>query len=164
MEREPATAEDQPTRRPFQFSLRSLLILMTVTAVFLSALFGGNDWIAAATVYVLFTAWPMVLTIVLIYGRGKTRTFCIGALFPVAPLPASPSSLFFAVAFGRIPAPPFGLEVRLQLGLACLVMLVASVLVGVAALGVRRLVESSARREKAPAPAENPTSETARST
>jgi len=159
-----ATAEVEPTGQPLQFSLRTLLIVMTVAAIFLSGLFGGTDWIAMATAYVLFTAWPMVLAIVLVYGRGRARTFCIGALIPTVPLLVSPSSILFALAFGTFGPGTLGLEERLRLGLACLVMLVTSIFCGVAALGVRRLVESSARPEKTIATANGAMEEIGRST
>jgi hypothetical protein len=67
---------------PFQFTLGSLLIVSTVFAVLCSLIFSGYAWVCLLTMTFLGVLAPMVLTVGLIYGRGKTRTFCIGALFP----------------------------------------------------------------------------------
>jgi len=84
-------AADWPTRdreasRPthFQFSLRSLIWLMTLVAVYLSVSVAGPDWLAEMTGLLLRLAVPAVLTIVVIYRRGYAQTFAIGALFPAA--------------------------------------------------------------------------------
>ena len=66
--------------KPFQFTLRSLLILTTLTAIFLSCLFSGPDWVAKYAVFLVVLAAPVVLITILVYGRGYQRTFCIGAL------------------------------------------------------------------------------------
>jgi hypothetical protein len=68
--------------RPLQYSLSTLFVVMTVLAVVLSLLVTMPPLVRfiAAALFVL--SLPMVLTVVLIYGRGLKRTFCIGALFP----------------------------------------------------------------------------------
>jgi hypothetical protein len=163
MEPETATASDEP-QQPFQFSLASLLTLITVAAVFLSALFRGTDWAATVACLILFTVWPMALVIILIYGRGKKRTFSIGALFPSAPIFLQSSSLYAAPVYGRIGGSIFALADRLRLTLSCLLMLLASILCGLAALGIRRLVERAERQEKPIAAADDAREESAGST
>ncbi len=76
----PPTQDHQtaPDRTPFQFTLRTLMVITTVTAVVLS----GLSWLTAITVFLFVLTVPLVLTVTLIYGRGNGRTFCIGALFP----------------------------------------------------------------------------------
>jgi hypothetical protein len=74
-----------PPRAPrFQFSLATLLVLITVTAIFLgvvttvagSILFAVFSWIL---LYIL----PTVVFACAIYGRGDVRAFAIGALIPI---------------------------------------------------------------------------------
>jgi len=73
---------DQPAR-PFQFTLRSLFVLTTLTAIFSSAYFTGPGWLRLLCLAFVLTASPVVLTVAMIHGRGYLRTFCIGGLFPV---------------------------------------------------------------------------------
>jgi hypothetical protein len=67
---------------PVQFSLASILLVITLTAAVFSSVLAGSDTVRVAAVSVLTVAVPMVLTVLLVYGRGYLRTFCIGALFP----------------------------------------------------------------------------------
>ncbi len=130
----------QPTkRRPFQFSLRSLFILTTVLAATLGLLFRAPPVVSVSTAGFFILSLPMVLVIVLIYGRGYTRTFCIGALFPTAFSLWSVSDYpLFAYA---IVGPNFD---EIGWWAACWLggVVVLSTIFGLLAMGVRRLVES----------------------
>ena len=72
--------------RPFQFSLRTLIIVMTALAVVCSGLFAGPLWATVLTALLLTMLTPVAFTVAVIYGRGYLRTFSIGALFPGPPL------------------------------------------------------------------------------
>ena len=78
------TAPKQPRRRRrrFQFSLRSLLLMVSLAAVCCSCLFSGYGWLAGLTGFVIVMAATDVLVITLWYGRGNLRTFCLAALCP----------------------------------------------------------------------------------
>jgi hypothetical protein len=69
---------DRPGPR-FQFSLRWLLIVVTLAAILfgLSALVG--DWFFPTFIFVLF---PTPLIVAIIHARGEIRTFAIGGLIP----------------------------------------------------------------------------------
>lgn len=71
---------DSPGSKPFQFSLRSLLVVMTLAAIFLSCLFGGPAWVASYAACLVSITAPVVLVTILVYGRDYQRTFCIEAL------------------------------------------------------------------------------------
>ncbi|OHB69766.1 MAG: hypothetical protein A2V70_16845 [Planctomycetes bacterium RBG_13_63_9] len=152
---------EQRQKTPFQYSLRSMFVLMTALAVGLSFLVAGPLWLSWLTVLLLLIAAPMVLTTVLIYGRGHIRTFCIGALFPagVLLLPAgSIGILYIPMMLSQVGDPFDGdnPETKLWIGLAVLVGLVVIVAFGLLALGIRWLVEAPQRRrpQHASSPAE----------
>ena len=146
-------AEDSPVHPPdyrprFQFSLRTLLILMTGLAILLSGLFGGPGWLALCTVCVLLIAVPMVLTSVLIYSRGYRRTFCIGALFPAGSTMTVLSPLSFPYmmmgAFDGVGADP---ATRLVILASLTVYSMLVIVFGLAAVWIRRMVEPARARE-----------------
>jgi hypothetical protein len=70
---------DSSSGPPFQFSLRWLLIVVTVVALLLGlmVMFGGGVF---ANVLLLLYPTPLVVTIV--YAKGEVRTFAIGAVVP----------------------------------------------------------------------------------
>ncbi len=72
----------KPRRRRFQFSLRSLLLMVSLAAVCCSGLFSGYGWLAGLTGFVIVMAATVVLVIGLWYGRGNLRTFSLAALCP----------------------------------------------------------------------------------
>ncbi len=78
----PTQNDDNSRCKPFQFTLRLAIWMMTLTAIYLSILVAGPNWLAGLAEILLSMAVPAVLTIVLIHEYGYTRTFCIGALFP----------------------------------------------------------------------------------
>lgn len=90
---------DNPRPRPFQFSLRSLLAAVTLTAIFLSCLFGGPDWVAGLAAGLVFIAAPVTFITILVYGHGYQRTFCIGALTFVGALLLSPTGFPYYLIF-----------------------------------------------------------------
>ena len=82
-----------PAERPFQYSLRDMLIVTAVFATAFSLLIGSPGIVRFVTAACLTVLLPAMLTVALIYSRGYRRTFCIGALFPagvVEPLPCGP--------------------------------------------------------------------------
>jgi hypothetical protein len=70
-----------------QFSLRTMLLVTTLSALACGTLFAAplyvGIWIASISL-LMFT--PTVLAIVVIYGSGYARTFAIGALIPMGVL------------------------------------------------------------------------------
>ncbi|MCX7429234.1 MAG: hypothetical protein NTW96_26855 [Planctomycetia bacterium] len=87
---------DQPNLRVrpprFQFTIRSMLILTAVVAVFCSVFFAMPAWAGDVAITFLVFLIPSILVTLLIYGNRDQRTFSIGALFP--------SGLTLLVAFG----------------------------------------------------------------
>jgi hypothetical protein len=67
---------------PWQYSLKTLLVVTAAVAVALSIIVSSPDWIAVPMLMLLAIAVPALLTSVLVYGSGYQRTFCLGALFP----------------------------------------------------------------------------------
>ena len=131
-----------PSVTPFQYSLLSLLIVMTIVAVACSGLFAASPLIAMLTGLFCVVTLPAVLTIAVIYGRGWLRTFGIGALFPAgASLFCAYSTGFFSVMFRFGPLPAG--DVRKNLVYFLIVDFVATVAVGLLAVWTRWLVEES---------------------
>ncbi len=80
-----AETNDGSEARPgpsFQFSLKTLFLVTIGVAVGVSLLFAAPMIVNAIAAGCFLLLLPAVLTVVLICGRGYTRTFCIGALFP----------------------------------------------------------------------------------
>jgi hypothetical protein len=69
-----------------QFSQRTLLLLPLVLVCVLAVLFTKPANIAFVELLVISFLLPAVLTVTLVYGKGYTRSFCIGALFPAGAL------------------------------------------------------------------------------
>ena len=135
---------DRSGPKPFQFTIRSLLAVTALTAIFLSCLFGGPDWLAGFAVYLVALSGPVTLITILVYGHGYQRTFCIGALTFVGALTlflyGDTYPLFFLLE---------GLEGEEGFALRCyaLVGLHAGALIasffGILAIFVRQLVEGA---------------------
>jgi len=81
----------RPEHEPLQFSLATVLLVVTISAVCLSVVFYGPEWLRGVLVVTLVTAVPVILTVLLVYARGYMRTFSIGALFPAG-------SIFFGIS------------------------------------------------------------------
>ena len=77
-----AHATDPIPRRPFQFTLRSIFLLTTMAAIFLSAYFAGPEFLKVGCLVFAIAVLPVSLIVALIHGRGYLRTFCIGGLIP----------------------------------------------------------------------------------
>jgi len=75
-------SNEKRRRGCLQFSLRTVLVVMTIAALLCGALFAAPAIVGFLLTGFVLTAMPLVLTIMLIYGRGYLRTFAIGALFP----------------------------------------------------------------------------------
>jgi hypothetical protein len=132
---------ESTVQRPFQYSLRSMLILTTGVAVALSLLVAGPVWLAMLSAAFLALAIPMALTIFLVYGRGALRTFSIGALFPAG-----------VMLFTFVPRFSYGLGLGVfsrgdaEERLAAIIFTIGGCLVstafGLLAVGLRKIVEA----------------------
>lgn len=91
-------ADARPAR--FQYTLRGLLALTTAVAIACAVFFTMPEWVSGLVTVCVLISTPGMLTVMVIYGRGYTRTFAIGALFP-ALLPAglclSPVLAFYLI-------------------------------------------------------------------
>jgi uncharacterized membrane protein len=138
------TTPEHACQRPhrFQFSLRSMLLMVSLAAVCCSGLFSGYGWLAGLTGLFIVVAAPVILVIALVYGRGNLRTFCIGALFPSGMALATLSS---ATSTYMIPVALFGggeeFDVRAIVVAGLTVYFAAIIGCGLLALWVRRMVE-----------------------
>lgn len=90
-------AADQSVR--LQYSVRDLLAAMFVLSIALAVLFGFPGWFASATIMVASILMLAVLTAAVVYGRGDTRAFCIGALFPAFLVAVAVACLFVVMTF-----------------------------------------------------------------
>ncbi len=148
-----------PSPGRLQFSLRTMLIIMTGFAATLSGVFAGPDWMRMITAVFFTTAVTIVLVVVLVYGRGYQRTFCIGALFPSGLVTYQiGGSAFMRATYGMGPDEMTELLAAIFLLAYCLVVLCG----GLLAMGVRWMVESSHRDSPAaecPVPVGSPFAE-----
>ncbi len=134
-----------PFRPPFQYSLWSMFVLTTAAAIGLAFFVSAPTWLMILVSVLFALALPMVLTIAVIYGHGRLRTFSIGALFPAGFLVVSIAPMtMMGVPFYAI----YDLALRTEdLVARLVVMAVVAVTVvvtgafGLLALWVRRMVE-----------------------
>jgi len=141
------------TSRPrrLQYSLGTLFALTTAAAIACAVFFTLPPWVSVVAAVCVVISMPVVLTVMLIYGRGYTRTFSIGALFP-AGLCLSPA----AASYGLQVAVNTFTEVfdSLEPNIAVLVFLNVYFAVvlgnGLLAVGIRRLMEAG--QPSAPGP------------
>ena len=133
-------------RRPFQFSLRSMFIVTTLTALVCGGLFAPQMPAVIGTITVLAILVPMCMTIAIVHARGYRRTFCVGAIFPVSFV------LVYLWNFGGIMAvagmggsdpPDDSARLTVAIGTAC--YLAFTLFCGLVAIGVRWMVESPRR-------------------
>lgn len=66
----------------FQFALSTLFLVTTIVAVLCALVFRVPVKVGMPAVMCLLVSTPVVLTVVLIYGRAYARTFSVGAMFP----------------------------------------------------------------------------------
>ena len=80
------TCETEDRRREcrprFQYSVRALFVLTTAVAIACAIFFAMPVWVSGLTTVCVIVSMPGLLTILVVYGRGSTRAFGIGALFP----------------------------------------------------------------------------------
>jgi len=152
-------ADSRP--RPFQYSLRALLILTTVVAIACSVFFALPGWVAFVATICFVISTAAVLTVLLVYSRGYVRTFCVGALFPAAVCLLPAAIMITAITLDGIQRWSRSYSDEERLGcLALLVMHCVLVVVnGWLAVFVRRLVEAprhsaSPRQDQAAGPPE----------
>ena len=151
---ETKVSDTQTKGAPFQYSLRTMFIVMTALAVVLSGIYAGPPWVSILTGLALGLLAPMVLTIGIIYGRGYARTFCIGALFPAA-------LILIALTPGYIDFPRvIGWEdyyrtyrssdeiLPWRVALSIFVAGVMIVVSGLVAVGIRWMIEAPQRRRE----------------
>ena len=136
-------------RAPFQYSLRTMFIVMTVLAVALSGIFAGPPWLSILTGLFLGVAAPMVLTVALIYGRGYVRTFSIGGLFPaglslIGLLPVLNDPFYYMRDFADRNYP----DAPVYVGIWVLVAGVMTVARGLTAMGMRWMIEAPQRQQE----------------
>jgi hypothetical protein len=81
--------------RPWQFSLGSLLAIVTAAAVASSLLITMPSVYSTPALVFITIVLPAVLTTVAVYGRGYKRTFCLGALFPAGTMLVCTASMVF---------------------------------------------------------------------
>lgn len=146
---ESSTGSSRGGGTPFQYNLRTMLIVMTALAVALSGIFAGPAGLSLLTGLFLGIMAPMVLTIGLIYGRGNLRTFCIGALFSAGLILFSltPAASYWLVGVPG-PADP---DTAPYVGVYVLVAGVVIVVMGLVAVGVRWMIEAcQGQREAIP--------------
>ncbi len=78
------TEDERSDSRPrrFQYSVRALFGLTTAVAIACAIFFALPTWVSGLTTFCVIVSIPGLLTILVVYGRGSTRAFGIGALFP----------------------------------------------------------------------------------
>lgn len=73
-----------PRPRAFQFSLRTVLLVVTVVAILCAVLFGLPDEIGGPVAFLMTLLTPTALLVAAIAGRGNMRAFSAAALVPAA--------------------------------------------------------------------------------
>lgn len=135
-----------------QFSLRSMLVLVAVVSVVLAVMFTLPDTPAGFVLLFTSFALPAGLTVVLIYRPGYLRTFCIGALFPAGTLLGGLALVLVAIVIDNgLPTPDELAALADGIGSAGRAFVgfvwVLSLLTGLLAVGLRRLLERPGRSE-----------------
>ena len=70
------------SQRPWQFSIKTLLVLTASVAFLSMTLFVVRDDIGGPLMILFTVLYPALLVIITIYGKTPLRAFSIGALFP----------------------------------------------------------------------------------
>ena len=158
---EPDAQRDAPRLRRLQYSLRTLFGLTTAVAIACAVFFALPAWVSVVVAECVIISVPAVLTVMLIYGRGYTRTFCIGALFP-AGICLSPvaSSFGLQIALNSLTEVFDSLEPNIAVLVFLNVYFAVVLGNGLLAVGVRRSMESGGPAGRRPSPADE-ASETA---
>ena len=78
------SVEPEIREKPFQFSLRTLLIGMCLVALGAAMLFSLPAELNRFLLKLSVAGWLAALVTVVVYGNGERRTFAIGAIVPAA--------------------------------------------------------------------------------
>jgi hypothetical protein len=81
-----------------QFGLRAMFGMTTAVAIACAIFFAMPAWVGGLTTACVIISMPGLMTIVVVYGRGNTRAFGIGAIFP-ASLCLLPLVSYYGLAF-----------------------------------------------------------------
>jgi len=150
------TEDNRSDSRPrrFQYSVRALFGLTTAVAIACAIFFALPTWVGGLTTVCVIISMPGVLTIIVIYGRGNTRAFGIGALFPASIL-LLPFEMYYVF---EILGPPLedvldGVEPRIVFLMFLNIYFAVVLGNGYLAVCVRRWLESGQRLVVPPSPA-----------
>src|SRR3972149_2969374 len=129
--------EEPPNRPRFQFSVQTLLKVVTITAIVLAVLMALPEIIAFPILLTVALAFPTVFLAGVLYGKGELRTFAIGGLFAVIAI-----WLLFLGQIGRIDSVLFGYPTirrgSLGFGLSQILLVTMSCLNGMLCVWARR--------------------------
>lgn len=75
---------DESARPKNQFSLRALMIATAIVAVLCCIFFTLPSWVSAFVLLIATLLFMPVTLAALIYGRGRTRAFAVGATPPMS--------------------------------------------------------------------------------
>jgi hypothetical protein len=140
--------------RRFQYSVRAMFGLTTAVAIACAIFFAMPAWVGGLTTACVVISMPGVLAIVVVYGRGNTRAFGIGALFPASLCLLTCSSsdglkLLQQVVIDLLDFPESGIAFLIFLNIYFAIVLGN----GFLAVGMRRWLESGQRLVVPPSPA-----------
>ncbi len=141
-EEEKLAADAAPPK--MQFSLRTLLLLPVAVACALAALFTKPPSVAVVELLLIAFLLPAALTATIVYGKGYTRAFCIGALFPAGALFLFSVMEFYGVLSSIFVMPGMDLNVLRQLQCSFDGAWLAAVLCGCLCVGLRWLLQRPA--------------------
>lgn len=140
--------------RRLQYTLRTLFALTTAAAIACAVFFALPPWVSVVAAVCVVVSMPVVLTVMLIYGRGYTRTFSIGALFPAGFCLLAPMVSYFALALAAEYYENMfdGLEPNIVVLVFLNVYFAVVLGNGLLAVGIRRLMEAGQPTAPRPAP------------
>lgn len=75
----PPPPPEEP-RRPFQFSMATLMGAITLVAVGLAVIVAAPAWVGGLLITVLRVGFLIFLFAGALFAKGSSRTFCIGAI------------------------------------------------------------------------------------
>ncbi len=78
----PPSAPAQPPRKPLQFSMRTLLIVVTLVAILaaITRILGGEGVVMVLFVVVFLAVMPVCVATLAFYSRGYRQTFFFGGV------------------------------------------------------------------------------------
>ncbi len=141
--------DGSPEARPrrLQYTLRTLFVLTTAAAIACAVFFALPAWVSVVVAVCVLISIPGLLTVMLIYGRGNTRAFCIGALFPAGfCLAPAVSAYGFAFSAEYLDELIDGLEPNIAVLVFLNVYFAVVLGNGLLAVGVRRMMEGGTPR------------------